>query len=189
MRRIICALALLAAGCASIATTEKAVAPNQDHSVAIRDQGYALLYQLLSDEKNLSKLLLIKKEQADVGALLKRISEVSGEAAKQMEAFAKADPHLHLEFDGLPKIEKQTREMIGKTRAKELIAKTGDKFELRVLLTQNEALTYGAHLAVALQSQETDPARQKFLAETSQRLQDLHQALIDLMHTRWKMPR
>ncbi len=160
----------------------------QDQQFAVRNQGYSLLFKLLSDEKDVSKLLLVKKEQPDVGALLKKISEISGAAAKQLEAFSKADPHLHLEMDGLPLAEKQTRDLIGKTHAKELISKSGDKFELRILLTQAEALTYGAHLAVIIQGFETDSARQKFLADTSQRYQELHQSLIDLMHTRWKMP-
>jgi hypothetical protein len=174
------------AGCA---TAPKPEPPkSEDAALAMRNQGYALLYKLLSDEKNLSKLLLIKKEQADLGELIKRISKVSGETAEGFEQFSKADAHLHLESDGLPAIEKEVRDSIGKTRAKELIAKGGQKFELRVLLTQSEALTYGAHLAAVLQRHESDEARRKFLGETSQQLQELHQAVIDLMHTRWDMP-
>jgi len=193
-------VALMAAwmtGCATISEqTQKssdqppsaAAAPSEDARLAIRNQGYSLLYQLMSDEKNISKILLIKKEQSDVGDLIKKIAETTGEAAKQLEAFEKADPHLHLKMEGLPSAEKETRDLISKTRAKELITKTGEKFELRILLTQSEALTYGAHLAVVVQSHENDEQRKKFLGETSQRLQNLHQALIDLMHARWQMP-
>ena len=47
---------------------------------------------------------------------------------------------------------------------------------------------YGAHLAVVVQSHETDEGRKKFLGDTSHALQELHQAVIDLMHTRWKTP-
>jgi hypothetical protein len=39
-----------------------------------------------------------------------------------------------------------------------------------------------------VQSHETDEQRKAFLGETSQKLQDLHQAIIDLMHARWDMP-
>jgi hypothetical protein len=181
------------AGCA---TKPQPVAPSaaapppvaEDARLAIRNQGCSLLYHLLSDEKNLSKILLIKKEQSDLGELIKKISNFSGDTAKQFEAFAKADSHLHLNMDGLPQAEKETRDLISKTRAKELVTKSGEKFELRILLTQSEALTYGAHLAVVAQSHETDEARKKFLADTSQALQDLHQAVIDLMHTRWRTP-
>jgi hypothetical protein len=93
-----------------------------------------------------------------------------------------------LNIDGLPIAEKETRELIAKSRAKELVTKTGEKFELRILLTQIEAMSYGAHLAVAAQSHETDESRRKFLGDLSQQLQDLHQSIIDVMHARWQMP-
>jgi hypothetical protein len=182
-------------GCATKPTASAAsgadappVPRSQDSQFAIRNQGYSLLYKLLSDEKDISKILIIKKEQSDVGDLIKKIAQATGEAAKQIENLSKADPHLHLNMEGLPAAEKETRDLISKTRAKELITKSGEKFELRILLTQSEALTYGAHLAVVVQSHETDPQRRKFLGDTSQRLQELHQAVIDLMHTRWRTP-
>jgi hypothetical protein len=183
-------LLLLAGGCA---TATKPPAPAEvtarDQQFAIRNQGYSLLYSLLSDEKDLSKLLLVKKEAADLGALLKDISRVSGDAAKQLEAFEKADTHLHLKMTGLPVAEQQTRDLISKTKAKELISKTGDKFEVRVLLSQAEALSYGAHLAAVIIPNEQDPARTKFLSNISEEYQQLHQRLIDLIHTRWRAPK
>lgn len=179
---------IAAAGCASAENEAPVLARSQDARFAIRNQGYGLFYKLMADESNVSKLLLIKKEQKDLGDLLRKISEVTGDIAKDLEKLSKADGELHLNFDGLPTVEKETRELIGKTRAKELIAKGGEKFELRILLTQSEALTYGAHLAAAIQKHESNPARQKFLGAVSQRLQELHQAVIDMMHTRWDSP-
>ncbi len=182
------AIFLLVAGCATKPTSSTAPPAAEDSRLAIRNQGYSLLYQLMSDEKDVSKILIIKKEKSDVGDLVKKIADTCGAAAKQMEAFTKADPHLHNKMDGLPTAEKETRDLIGKTRAKELIAKSGEKFELRILLTQSEALTYGAHLAVVVQSHENEPTRQKFLGDLSRQLQELHQSLIDLMHARWQSP-
>src|SRR5437868_15190116 len=69
-----------------------ASAASEDSRLAIRNQGYSLLYELLDDEKNVSKLLIIKKEQSDVGDLIKKIADASGAAAKQMEVFSKSDP-------------------------------------------------------------------------------------------------
>ena len=165
----------------------ESAAPSRDSRLAIRNQGYSLLYKLLSDEKNVSKLLVIKKENSDVGDLITKIAEVTGAAAKELDAFAKGDSHLHLNMDGLPVVEKETRELIAKTRGKELVTKTGEKFELRILLTQIEAMSYGVHLAVVVQTHETDESRRKFLGDLSQQLQDLHQSIIDLMHARWQM--
>jgi hypothetical protein len=142
----------------------------------------------MSDEKDVSKLLLIKKEKSDVGELIRDIARASAEAAAQLEAYSKADPHLHLKMTGLPAAEQQTRDLISKTKAKELISKGGEKFEVRILLSQSEALTYGSHLAVVVQTMETDPARKKFLGETSQKLAALHQRVIDLFHARWREP-
>jgi hypothetical protein len=183
-------LGIVLTGCATKSPTvaPKTNVPSRDSRLAIRNQGYSLLYKLLSDEKNVSKLLVVKNENSDVGELIKKIARTTGEAAKELEAFAKGDPHLHLNMDGLPAAEKETRELIAKTRAKELITKTGEKFEMRILLTQIEAMSYGAHLAVVAQSHETDESRRKFLGDVSQQLQELHQAIIDLMHERWQMP-
>jgi hypothetical protein len=183
------------AGCATTpqstetsTTAKTSPPPAEDARFAVRNQGYSLLHKLLSDEKNTSKLLLIKKEQPDVGDLIKRISETTGAAAKQLEEFSKADVHLHLNMEGLPVAERETRDLIAKTRAKELITKSGEKFDLRILLTQSEALTYGEHLALVVATHETDETRKKFLSETAAKLEELHQALINLMHTRWRMP-
>jgi hypothetical protein len=184
-------------GCATRPAAKEAKAPkeppptvasSEDSRLAIRNQGYSLLYKLLSDQKDVSKLLLIKKEPADARDLIKRIADVSSQAAKELEALAKADPHLHLDIDGLPDAERETRDLIAKTHTKELLTKTGEKFEMRFLLTQIEALTYGSHLAVVVQNHEADENRRAVLAKISQQYQDLHQALIDLMHTRWQMP-
>jgi len=178
------------AGCATRppAAVPEAAAPSHDSRLGVRNQGYSLLYKLLSDEKNVSKLLVIKNENSDVGELIRKIAKTTGDAAKELEAFARGDPHLHLNMDGLPIAEQQTRDLIAKTRAKELVTKTGEKFELRILLTQIEAMSYGAHLAVVVQSHETDESRREFLGAVSQQLQELHQAIIDLMHGRWQTP-
>jgi hypothetical protein len=161
---------------------------SQDQQFAVRNQGYSLLHKLLSDEKNLSKLLIIKKEQTDTGALLREISEVTGNAAGQLERFEKSDPHLHLKLPSLPMVEQEARDLISKADARELITKGGEKFEVRVLVTQADSLRYGAALAAAISNHEADAARKKFLAETGDRLEALHQKLIALLHRRWEFP-
>ena len=68
-------------GCATRPKPAAAPPPAEDARLAIRNQGYSLLYGLMADEKNLSKILLIKKEQSDVGDLIKKISRVAGETS------------------------------------------------------------------------------------------------------------
>jgi hypothetical protein len=189
--RIYCSLLLLLlSACATPPTKPPppAEVTAEDQRFAIRNQGYSLLFQLLSDEANVSKLLIIKKESTDLGALVKDISRISAGAAKQIETFSKADPHLHLKMTGLPIVEQQTRDLMGKSKAKELISKTGEKFEVRIILSQAEALSYGAHLAAAIIPNETDPQRKKLLGKISEDYQQLHQRIIDLIHSRWRAP-
>jgi len=190
--RKLCPVALLLAGlmlgCATKPEAQSPKVTSQDQQFAVRNEGYSLLYDLMSDEKDVSKLLLIKHEQSDVGELIKEIARTCAEAAKHLERFEKADPHLHLKMTGLPKAEVQTRELISKTSGKELLSKGGEKFEIRILLTQSEALRYGSHLAIVVQMMENDSDRKTFLGETSQKLAALHQRVIDLFHARWREP-
>jgi hypothetical protein len=187
--RVLCLCLILLTGCvASTKPPPPAQVTANDQRLAIRNQGYSLLHQLLADEGNVSKLLVVKNEADDLGALLKDISRTSADSAKQIEKFSKADPHLHLKMPGLPIVEHQTRDLIAKTKARELITKGGEKFEVRIVLSQAEALNYGAHLAAATLANETDPARKQFLAKTSEQYQQLHQRIIDLIHARWRAP-
>ena len=137
------------------------------------NHGYALLYKLLGDEKDVSKLLIIKRERAELNELVKSISETAGRAHKQLEAFARADETLNLKDRGLPTPEEQTRAAIAKTRSKELLTEGGKDLEVQLLLTQNEALTYGAHLAQTLARTERDVARSRYFTDLAGELAQL----------------
>src|SRR5262249_54647970 len=64
--------------------------------------GYALLFDLLGDEKNVAKIRFIKRPRPAMTELLKQISKVSGDAHKQLEQLAKADKSLDLVDPRLP---------------------------------------------------------------------------------------
>ncbi|HUR45068.1 MAG TPA: hypothetical protein VMZ27_04250 [Candidatus Saccharimonadales bacterium] len=149
--------------------------------------GYALLYDLMGDEKNVSKLLIIKRERNELKEIVKAISHTAGEAHKQLDAFAKADPSLGLKDKGLPAAEVATRESISKAKAKELLTDKGKDFELQLLLSQNEALTYGQHLALTAALKETSAPRVQFLQSLSRDLGQLRQRVIAMLsaHYSW----
>src|SRR5712671_2244082 len=69
---------------------------NADHG------GYALLFDLLGDEKDVAKIRFIKHPRPGVTTLLKEISRVSSDAHKQLELFGKADKSLNLTDPRLP---------------------------------------------------------------------------------------
>jgi hypothetical protein len=143
--------------------------------------GYALLFKLLSDEKNVSKLLLIKRENRALHDLIKEISNVTGDAHKSLEKFGKA-ARLNLQDQQLPAIETATRDSISKEKAKQLFGAKGDDFQFSLLLTQNEALVYGRHLALALIKGETEAARKEFLESLAARLEGLQDRVMQMLN-------
>src|SRR5687768_2890212 len=89
----ILALALLA-GCAT--PPERALDPPTADPPArhSQKQNYSLLFDLMNDEKNLSKLLIIKNESRELRELVQAISNRAKTAVDQMLAFARADGSL-----------------------------------------------------------------------------------------------
>jgi hypothetical protein len=155
---------------------------------AVGTQGYALLADLMGDEKSVSKLLIIKRERAELRTLVKEISECAGRAHKELEALGKADRALNIKETGLPAAEVKTRQSIAKARGKELLTDSGKDFELRLLLTQNEALTYGSHLAGVMAKDERDTKRAKFLHDLSSELASLHQKVVAMLLANYSLP-
>ena len=155
-----------------------------DQAYQVRNQGYALLYDLVSSEKDLAKLLLIKRESAAINALIKDIAATAEGIQRQLDLFALEDPRLNLRLIDLPFIENKTRESIGAARAKQLLVSGGKKFELRLLLTQNEALTYGTHLAQTLAANESIPKRKTYLDQAAGRLRALAERVEDAILAR-----
>jgi len=87
-------------------------------------------------------LRFIKPEHADVKKLIKQIATTSATGATLLEQFAKDDPTIKLDDISLPPGETATRDAIASTKEKELLGQTGDTFELTLLMTQTEALSY-----------------------------------------------
>jgi hypothetical protein len=153
---------------------------------AKRDNCYSLLHDLLNDEKRVGLLRFIKREEEDVKNLVKRIASVSGTGAKLLKEFAKRDPSIDLTYTRLPPGEAATREAIAATKQKELLSQNGAEFELSLLLSQAEALSYGCHLAKVAGESEAQPDRARALAGLSEDLRRLHQEVYRLLLSRMK---
>ncbi len=132
-------------------------------SQSTRNNSYSLLHQLLAEQKDVSLLHFIKSEHPDVKNLVKRIATASATGATLLEQFAKDDPSIKLDDISLPPCEVATRDAIASTKEKELLNQTGGKFELTLLLTQTEALSYGWHLAMIASLYEPNPDRARAL--------------------------
>jgi hypothetical protein len=155
--------------------------PGGDVSQSTRNNSYSLLHQLLEEQKDVSLLRFIKSEHPDVKTLIKKIATTSATGATLLEQFAKDDPTIRLDDISLPPGEEATRVAIASIKEKELLNQTGDKFELTLLLTQTEALSYGWHLAVVASLYEPDPYRAHALVGISVDMDNLYHEVFALL--------
>ena len=151
-------------------------------SQSTRNNCYSLLHQLLNDEKDVSMLRFIKREQPEVKILIGKIAKHSADGSKLLEEFAKHDPSIVLEDIRLPSGEMATRDSIASTKKKELLGQSGDEFELSLLLAQAEALSYASHLAEVAGKNETQPDRARALKVLSDDMSNLyHEVFVMLL--------
>jgi len=176
------ALAALVLGCASGSAPPAAELP----ASPAPSRGYALLYALMSQEKQLSKLLIIKSEREDFGALVQDIADTCERAHERLEELAEADPSLDLADTGLPAVEIDNRKAIQSARTKQLMAASGEEFEIQLMLAQNEALTYSSNLTEVLARAEPDEARLEFARALWRDLRSLQERLWSLVRSRYR---
>jgi outer membrane murein-binding lipoprotein Lpp len=146
-----------------------------------RNNAYSLLYQLLDEEKDVSLLRFIKHEPSDVKTLVNKIAAASKEGEEKLEELAKEDPTLNLRETDLPPGEVATRAAIAAAKKKEILAHSGDPFDLALLLSQAEALNYGWHLAMVASQDERQPSHLRALAALEEKMMSLYQEVFELL--------
>jgi hypothetical protein len=172
---VVCVLAL--AGCATVPP----VIPIFGRPARIRDEGYSLLYSLADKQSNVGKILIIKKASAKVSAEIKEIAQVFSKAKERLDGFAKDDSGLSFKMEHLPSMEVKTRAAIQSTTTKDLLFSSGKTFELRLLLTQVQALDYGSHLANQLADKEGNPKRKEFLTQFAKQCEEHHKQVVEMV--------
>ncbi len=172
MRRNLCVVAVLAAvaGCAS------SVKPPTENGGMYRRQneGYSLLYKLMSDESDVNKILYFKHTDEAVGALVKEIATVCQSARKQMDDFPKSDNRIEYDVPDLPKIEQRGRDLQAHDDTMALLGSSGTAFETRLIFTQAQAMDYAVQISKGLLENEDNPIRKTFLSELAKKCADLH---------------
>jgi dTDP-4-amino-4,6-dideoxygalactose transaminase len=99
-----------------------------------------------------------------------------------LEEFAKQDPSINLNNILLPAGEVATRDAIASTKKKELLGHTGDEFELALLLSQTEALSYAWHLALIASENEAQPDRARAMVDLSKEMENFyHEVFVMLL--------
>jgi hypothetical protein len=172
---VVCLVAF--AGCSTVPP----VIPFFGTQARIRDEGYSLLYTLADKQSDVGKVLIIKSASAKVSAEIKQIAQVFSQAKARLDGFAKEDGSLDFKMSHLPPMEEKTRAAIESTTTKDLLFSSGKAFELRLLLTQVEALDYASHLANQLVDQDGNPKRKEFLAQFVKQCEWHHGQVVDLL--------
>jgi hypothetical protein len=127
-------------------------AASQNISASEISSGYALLYYLVSKEKQSTLLSIIKKESPELKSLLERISEASKATAKELETLATIQPALNLKVTHLPRIEQAARESIDRETSKQILNSQGVDLEFNIVSSQLTGMNCAAHLARSLAS-------------------------------------
>jgi len=152
----------MAGGSASAQKTASPKEPTADASkVEVRNNAASLLKGLLGEEKEVSKILIIKHPSPKVEEVIKAISKMAGDGEVELETMAKGDKTLNLRAVELPPGETATRAAISKTKEHEMIFSSGETFEIDLLLSQTDALDYGSHLAKIAAENATSAEQEK----------------------------
>ena len=148
-----------------------------------KNEGYSLLYKLMSDESDVGKIFILKSADDRIGDLVREIGHFCQAAKKQMDDFPKSDNRVEYDVTDLPHMEQRSRDLQADSEAHALLTSSGKDFETRLIFIQAEAMNYAAHISKALAEKEDNPQRKAFLENLSKQSFDYHARLMKLLTT------
>jgi hypothetical protein len=171
--------------CANAKKNATPASPVSDdkNKTELRNNAASLLADLLGQEKDVSKILIIKHPSPAIGKVIKAISKTAGDGSDKLEVLAKNDKTLNLHALQLPPGELATRAAVSKTEEHELLLTFGTSFELNMLLTQTEALSYGSHLAKIAAENSASPEQQRDFHALDVSLDNLYKQVVAQIRT------
>jgi hypothetical protein len=180
----LCALMLAGSlsGCTILGKPEPAP-PEPDYPTV--NEGYNLLYEVVSTQKFTDKLLLIKIESDAVDAVISELSEDAARMEAQLQEIAREDPTLDLEREILPEVERRKRDSVQMERLKDLLGGTGKRFERLLLLTQSGALNQTRHLARVVVETEAREDRKAFWREVQRQFDENYRNVVELLESEY----
>lgn len=159
---------------------ESAPASGDAEKLQLRNNAASLLRDLLDDEKNVSKVFIIKHGD-DVKALVKLIAATAEANEKELLQLTNADPTLNLQALDLPPGEKAARDAVAKSKEHDLLFTSGAQFEFNLLLTQAEAQNYGWHLAKVAAENSSRPDEAATFTRISEGMKRLYEQTVRQM--------
>ncbi|MDN5937090.1 MAG: hypothetical protein L0H83_00340 [Salinisphaera sp.] len=171
-----------------LATSVSRAAEGPKYNVQALSEGYALLYRTLGRIDMLPNLLWVKFESDPVDALATAVNDQVGKAVDRLQAYADSHPGIDLADTGLPLVERQRRDNTVKTVLKELLTRSGGRFELYFLLVMANLLNQIRHIAQALHELDQDQAGKTLTHETHQRFDRQYQKTMALLQASYFCP-
>jgi hypothetical protein len=144
----------------------------------IRNNAASLLADLLGQEKDVSKLLVIKHPSPSVKRLVEAISKQADQGSKQIEELAKNDSTLKLDAIHLPPGEQAARDAESKAEEKALLLSFGRKFETNLMVSQAQALSYASNLAKVAGDNSSSDAEQREFHALQTSFNDLYERVV-----------
>lgn len=145
--------------------------------------GYALLYNVTSQQQDVDKLLWIKDPSASVSEWIKRIAAFNKEVTQQLDAWKTAGRINNLSEMGLPPTEMAARERAKSGTTGDLLLGTGDELSVELVVTQLKAMGYCADLCYALAKESKIDSQKKKLEAWQKQFAKLNADGLKLLET------
>lgn len=169
-------------GCAILDKPEP-TPPGSDYPIV--NEGYNLLYEVVSAQKFTDELLLIKIESDAVDAVISELTEDAARIEGELKQIAEKDPTIDLDRELLPEMERRKRDSVQLDRLKDLLGRTGKRFERLLLLTQSGALNQTRHLARVMVEAEAREDRKAFWQEVQRQFDENYQNVVALLESEY----
>jgi hypothetical protein len=137
------------------------------------NQGYALLYGIAKKQKSLDMVLLVKTAEQPTADLIREITKTYTDLYGYLEPLKINDQAVAKSKDELPLAETSSRARIERIKSEQLMSRSGSFFELSLLSTQTEALTYSSALLSHIAEQDPSPANKQKALVFQKKLEDL----------------
>jgi hypothetical protein len=168
-------------GCSSLRSTSLTTPPAAPTEMQIRNNAASLLSDLLNDEQNVDKVLIVKSANQDIQALIKLIASNAATYKRELDEMATNDPALNLQVMDLPPGEVAARDATAKSKEHELLLSTGVNFEFNLLYSQAEAENYGQQLAGVAAKNSEHPDEEHLFETINKTMEQLDKQVLDKM--------
>jgi hypothetical protein len=175
---IVAVLFLFVSGCAS---PQKCICPQTADSGSRQhlQEGYALLYLLARQEKDVDGILKSRTTSPANRQLIEQIAAVNRNLFRTLETWAQHDPGQTLTCSGLPELEERSASGIKSQVTWQLLLSGRGESIKRLMLAQHQTLGCETSLLKAIHASEKTGERQQVTAEYIEKLENLSAMLLD----------